>query len=228
MGGEETGRERAGPLVGMGWKGPAARIPEKQKRKEGTKRQSMWGAGKESRPLEYSEAFRRKMVQKLSVPNAKSASQLSREVGVSQVTLSRWLREARKMAPQERDVLAENSTVEPTMKRRPEDWSFAEKLRLVMEAEDLAEEELGTFLRQKGIREGLWQQWRVAVKEALEGAPKATPKKSEDKKKIRALEKELKRKEKALAEAAALLVLQKKVQALWGDEEDDTKPNNGK
>jgi len=186
------------------------------------------GVEKESRPLEYTETFRRKMVQKLSVPNAKSASQLSQEVGVSQVTLSRWLREAGKMAPQERKALEENSTVEPTMKRRPEDWSFAEKLRLVMEAEDLAEEEIGAFLREKGIREGLWQQWRVAVKEALEGPGKATRKKSEDKKKIRALEKELNRKEKALAEAAALLVLQKKVQALWGDEEDDTKPNNGK
>ena len=178
--------------------------------------------------MEYSEAFRRKMVQKLSVPNARSATRLSQEVGVPQSTLSRWLREARRMGTLAGSVRDEDLTAEPTMKRRPEDWSFAEKLRLVTEAEDLAEEELGAFLREKGIREGIWQQWRVAVKEALEGPRKATPKKSEDKKKIRALEKELKRKEKALAEAAALLVLQKKVQALWGDEEDDTKPNNGK
>jgi hypothetical protein len=43
----------------------------------------------------------------------------------------------------------------------------------------------------------------------------------EDKKRIRQLEKELQRKEKALAETAALLVLRKKVQAIWGDKEED-------
>ncbi|MES9906392.1 MAG: IS3 family transposase, partial [Sedimenticola sp.] len=37
-----------------------------------------------------------------------------------------------------------------------------------------------------------------------------------EKKKTRQLEKELRRKEKALAEAAALLILEKKVQAIWG------------
>jgi hypothetical protein len=43
----------------------------------------------------------------------------------------------------------------------------------------------------------------------------------EDKRRIKQLEKELQRKEKALAEAAALLVLRKKVQAIWGEQEDD-------
>ena len=43
----------------------------------------------------------------------------------------------------------------------------------------------------------------------------------EDKKRIRQLEKDLQRKEKALAEAAALLILRKKAQAIWGDKEED-------
>ena len=43
----------------------------------------------------------------------------------------------------------------------------------------------------------------------------------EDKKRIRELEKDLNRKEKALAEAAALLILRKKAQAIWGDKEED-------
>ena len=42
-----------------------------------------------------------------------------------------------------------------------------------------------------------------------------------ERKKTRRLEKELRRKDKALAEAAALLVLQKKAQAIWGDDGDD-------
>ncbi len=41
---------------------------------------------------------------------------------------------------------------------------------------------------------------------------------------MRELERQLRRKDKALAEAAALLVLQKKAQALWGDADDDTDP----
>jgi hypothetical protein len=49
-----------------------------------------------------------------------------------------------------------------------------------------------------------------------------------DIKKIRALEKELKRKDKALAETAALLVLKKKVQEIWGDEDDEPDRNNGR
>jgi len=51
---------------------------------------------------------------------------------------------------------------------------------------------------------------------------------SGDSRKVRELEKELRRKDKALAEAAALLVLQKKAQALWGDEDDDTGPKSDK
>jgi hypothetical protein len=43
---------------------------------------------------------------------------------------------------------------------------------------------------------------------------------------IRKLERELARKEKALAEAAALLVLKKKVEDLWEDEDDDTGEKN--
>jgi transposase len=53
-------------------------------------------------------------------------------------------------------------------------------------------------------------------------APRKSKTASEDAKRIKKLERELRRKEKALAEAAALLVLQKKVQAIWGDEDDDT------
>ena len=49
-----------------------------------------------------------------------------------------------------------------------------------------------------------------------------------DAKKIRLLERELLRKDKALAETAALLVLKQKTQAIWGDEDDDTDPKSDK
>ena len=67
-----------------------------------------------------------------------------------------------------------------------------------------------------------------AVSEALGGSgPRPTERaRSEDKRRLKKLERELARKDKALAEAAALLVLQKKVQAIWGDEDDDTDEEN--
>ena len=57
---------------------------------------------------------------------------------------------------------------------------------------------------------------------------KTTKQKKADAKRIRALEKEIHRKDKALAETAALLVLKKKVQEIWGDEDDPTAGSNGK
>jgi hypothetical protein len=76
----------------------------------------------------------------------------------------------------------ERAQAQQPRKQRPQDWSAEQKLRVVVQAMSLNEEELGVLLR----------------------------------------------KEKALAEAAALLILKKKVQTIWGDEDDDTNPRSGR
>jgi len=91
-----------------------------------------------------------------------------------------------------------------------------------MEASRLRDDELGALLRREGIHEAVLVEWKAAVLEAL-GPPK---KANADSRRVRELEKQLRRKDKALAETAALLVLQKKVQAIWGDGEDDTGPKS--
>ena len=106
--------------------------------------------------------------------------------------------------------------------RRPEDWSPEERLRVVLEASRFADEELGAFLRREGLSEAVLAEWKAAALEGLR--PQKKP--PGDARRVRELEKQLRRKDKALAEAAALLVLQKKVQAIWGDEEDDTGPKS--
>jgi hypothetical protein len=67
--------------------------------------------------------------------------------------------------------------------------------------------------------------WRAACRSANASASKQSREQrhqsKDNKKRIRQLEKELQRKERALAEAAALLILRKKAQAIWGDKEDD-------
>jgi transposase-like protein len=106
--------------------------------------------------------------------------------------------------------------------KRPQDWNAEEKLCAVLEAAALSDEELGAFLRRKGLHEAQLQQWRDQMLSGLAPAPARQGKKAPEARRIRELEKELTRKDKALAETAALLVLKKKVQEIWGDEDDDT------
>lgn len=112
----------------------------------------------------------------------------------------------------------------PKAPRRPEDWSAEERLRAVLESSRLTDDELGAFLRREGLHEATLRQWRTAALEGL-GPQRST---RAEQKRIQELEKQLRRKDKALAEAAALLVLQKKVHAIWGDGDDDTEPKNEK
>jgi len=175
--------------------------------------------------MEYSEGFKARMIQKMLDPAPVSACGLSRETGVSQGTLSRWLRQARKvggMSTEAKDPTGNGNKGQ----RRPQDWSAAEKLEAVLEASSLSEEDLGAFLRSKGLHEADLRAWRktvtAAATAALSGSQRPDRRRSKDTRKIRQLEKELDRKEKALAEAAALLVLKKKVQSIWGDEDGST------
>jgi transposase-like protein len=174
----------------------------------------------------YTDSFKAKMVQRMSAPNPISAMSLSKEVGVSQSQLSRWLRTAHTLAPMKKEHPSEPVAQSGSSR------TAAEKLRIVMAAAALEPGELGAFLRREGVHEAELEQWRAAVLDAgqaaLEsGGPKASTRGTESKR-IKELERELRRKDKALAEAAALLVLQKKVREIWGDADDDTDEGNGK
>jgi len=77
------------------------------------------------------------------------------------------------------------------------------------------------FLRQKGLHEATLEKWKKEMLEALKIKSFVGGKKDPQRKRIAVLERELRRKEAALAEAAALLVLKKKADAIWGDAKDD-------
>ena len=111
----------------------------------------------------------------------------------------------------------------PRAGRRPEDITPEEKLRLVQQAGRLDGAELGAFLRREGVHEADLAEWRTQANEAALAALSGRRQRTTEQKRVRKLENELRRKEKALAEAAALLVLAKKARALWPDEDDDTK-----
>jgi transposase-like protein len=159
----------------------------------------------------YSEDFKRTAVAKLSSPGGPSATLLSEELGISQSSLSRWLRE--------RVTLTING--EDMKQRRSDDWTAEEKVAAVLDYEKLPQEQRGTFLREKGLHEATVGRWKLEIVEGMKLKPFAQGKKDPQQKRIAALERELRRKESALAEAAALLVLKKKADAIWGEERDE-------
>ena len=162
---------------------------------------------------EYTAGFKKQMVKKLVTPGGESARTLAARVGVSQSSLSRWLREACTVV----------SVTNPTGSKK---WTWEEKLRVVVGATKIDDKALGELLRREGLHEEQLRQWRADAEAALSERPKRGQKASREAKRIRELEREVRRKDKALAEASALLILKKKAAAIWGDEDDDTTPES--
>ena len=151
----------------------------------------------------YSLAFKQKMIQRLTGKDALSASQLAQQTGVRQQNLSRWLEEARSLP-----------RVAPAKPLRHK-WSLEQKARVLAESAKLTGEQLNSYLEREGVKLADFERWRLALEQ--DGTESAAAIK-----RIRKLERELARKEKALAEAAALLVLKKTLESAYPDDGDDT------
>lgn len=161
----------------------------------------------------YSEEFKESVVKRMMPPNPVSVSQLVKETGVSDVTLYKWRKDYRNRGIA---VPGDNSN--------PENWSSEDKLAVVIETAAMNEVQLGEYCRSKGLYAEQIEQWKAAALSGYQHSEQVekdkTRSRQHDKKKIRQLESDLRRKEKALAETAALLVLSKKCEAIWGDEEN--------
>ena len=144
-------------------------------------------------------------------PNSVPLSRLSKEEGISVATLSKWRAEARA-----------TGQFLPDANAGPEGWTSEDKLAAVIETAAMNEAELGAYCRQRGLYPEQLAVWRAACGRANDweraAAQRIARETRDDKKRIQELERELARKEKALAETAALLVLRKKAAAIWGPE----------
>lgn len=160
----------------------------------------------------YSQAFKSRIIGKMLPPNAQSVSDIHRESGIPVQTLYAWKNRA----------LAEGLPALCT-DAPAHLWSDQAKVAIVIEVAALNEAELSEYCREKGLYPEQIKQWKEA---AVSGQSKSlSAKEREDYRAVKAelkkVKKELARKEKALAEAAALLVLRKKAQAIFGDSEDE-------
>lgn len=174
--------------------------------------------------MEYSELVRARTVRRMLGPGAVSATELARETGIPQPTLSRWLRGAASLRLVTTKDTSSEVEAAAAVEKRPQDWSPKERMQFVLEADGLGDQELGELLRRRGVHREQLDAWRTALADAF-AQPNAS-RRSPEGKRIRQLEREVARKDKALAETAALLVLQKKLHLLLpvepAGEDDDT------
>ncbi len=160
----------------------------------------------------YSEAFKQIAVQKYLSRGSKSTRDISNELGVSRASLYLWGNEY---------ASTHRMTNES---RRPKDWSSKEKLDAVIEYEKLDTAQQGEFLRKAGLHSDNIIEWKKCMQNGLESpdeAPVSRAEVSQLKAENKALERDLNKKDKALAEASALLILKKKADLIWGSGENE-------
>jgi transposase-like protein len=164
-----------------------------------------------SHPLKRKESVLKKMLP----PNGMSIPELSKQESIPEGTLYTWRKQWQ----------LSGFLVADSKKTQAENWSSSDKFAAVIETASKNQAELSAWCRERGIYPEQLEQWRLACTQAndWQNAQQKSEKQQqkEDKIKIASLEKELTRKEKALAEAAALLVLRKKACAIWGEQEDE-------
>ena len=164
--------------------------------------------------MPYSAERKEAVIKKMLPPHSKSVPEIAKEEGISEPTLYIW----RKAARAKGRLLPDGDTT-------PEGWSSKDKFAAVLETAALNEEQLGQYCRQRGLYPAQIQTWRAACEQANdweEAQSKRVKEQMRDlQRKHKDLERENRRKEKALAEAAALLLLKKKANAIWGEDEDE-------
>ena len=161
--------------------------------------------------MHYSSGMKAAILKRILPPNDESVAVVSRECGVSTNTLYNWKKQA-----VEGRLDLDNSAI------RPNDRNPGEKLTLLLESKNLSQEDRGEWLRSRGLHSEHLPQWEQELRDLVTNKEKQQRQEiNELKRQKKELQRELDRKEKALAEMAALLTLKKKADAIWGDEEDD-------
>jgi len=158
----------------------------------------------------FPQTVKQAIVQKALSPNAPSLKDLANEYEIHSVTLSRWIKEYAMGGSMKKT----NQTV-----KTPD-----EKLKIIIETASLSENELGQYLRKNGLHSNDIEEWKTECISGLKpsvGRPKKDAEVFELRKDKKELQKELRRKDRALAEMSARVILLKKRNLIFGVDEDD-------
>ena len=164
----------------------------------------------------YSLAVQADVRKRMSPPNRQDVPQISKELGIHRSTLYQW-----------RSNWRLQGDVVPASEKDPDSWNAADKFTVVLETAGFNATELSSYCRERGLFLEQVDRWRQAAEYAnrLDAPSMADQKELQRKnqeliRQNRRLERELQKKEKALAEAAALLLLTKKFDSLWPQERE--------
>ncbi len=164
--------------------------------------------------IRYTAEQKQAVVARMMPPQNEAVAKINEETGITEATLYKWRKEAR---------AAGSAT--PGNGQTSDKWSSHDKFLVVMETFSMNEAELAEYCRRKGLYREQIEAWKEvclqANGQAFDQAKQLNGQLKEEKQRAKALEKDLQKKEKALAEAAALLLLRKKAQAIWGDDEEE-------
>lgn len=164
--------------------------------------------------MRYPQERKEAVLKKMLPPHNKTIKELAEEEGISDATLYNW----RKAARAEGRLMPDGDST-------PQGWVSSDKFAAVVETASMNETELSVYCRERGLYPEQITTWRNACEQANDWDRNQNKQlkeaRKDDGKRIKELERELIRKEKALAETAALLVLRKKARAIWGDAEDE-------
>lgn len=163
----------------------------------------------------YSSERKDSILKKLLPPQSMSVAEVARQESISVKTLYHWRDQAKKLG-----------LPVPGKTSSTEDWSAETKLAVIVETAALSESELSQYCREKGLYPEQLKRWRedcLAGFQTSKAQDKEARKQARiDKTEIKSLKKDLRIKEKALAEAAALLILRKKLKAFWGEDDEES------
>ena len=164
--------------------------------------------------IRYTQELKDAVLVRMMPPNNESVKSISKDTGVSEQSLYKWRKKAR---------IDGNAT--PGNGQPSELWSSEDKFLIVLETYAMNETDLAEYCRKKGLYKEQIDAWRSVCLNANTGELNQTKRLSQElkdeKRRMSVIEKDLRIKEKALAEAAALLLLRKKARAIWGDHEDE-------
>lgn len=160
--------------------------------------------------LRYSSRIRQAVLRKVLPPQSKDVTDVALEFGISEQAVNGWIK-----------LVQEGKLTAEAEGSGPRATSASAKLSLLLEGAKVNDDQLGGWLRDKGLHSEHLPLWEQELRELMDD--KTTANKAEIqalKKRTRQLEKELERKDKALAELATLMALKKKAAAIWGDSEE--------
>ena len=156
---------------------------------------------------QFSPKFKESVIQKICTPGGPSIMMMSEKLGVHHTSIRNWMK-------------IHGNT--PDMKK-PKEWTPEDKLEAIIKTATMTENELGAYLRANGLHSEEIEQWKQDFysTQKSKGRPKLDPELVELRNKEKELSRDLRRKDRALAEMSARVILLKKSRAIFGESEED-------